>query len=44
MGCDIHASLEYLKDYNDFSVGGYCNCGCRYYVGEGECPPIGESR
>lgn len=36
--------VEYLEDYNDFSIGGYCNCGCRYYVGEGECPPIGESR
>lgn len=35
--------IEYCAEYGEFSIGGCCTCGCRYYVGKGECPPIGES-
>lgn len=37
----MHYGVEYCAEFNELEVVGYCPCGCRYYVGKGEEPPIG---
>ena len=34
-------AVEYCSEFNEIDKVGYCPCGCRYYVGKGEEPPIG---
>ena len=37
----MHYAIEYCGEFNEIDKVGYCPCGCRYYAGKGEEPPIG---
>ena len=37
----MHYGVEHCGETGDLDIVGYCPCGCRYYVGDGEEPPVG---